>query len=346
MLRDVCHMTIIKNKQKTSLVTGGAGLIGSHVIDALLKMGHIVIVVDDLRGGSISNINPNCIFINGSILDEKLLDGIFGKYKIDYVYHLAAYASVGLSHFIRKFNYENNLIGSINLINRSVKNNVRHFIFTSSISVYGDNQNPMTENLSPSPEDPYGIAKYATELDLKAAYRIFGLKYTIFRPHNVYGERQNYGDPYRNVVGIFMNNLLQGKSMPIFGDGKQKRAFSYIDDVAPYIANCVDYPNAINEIFNIGADNPHSIIDLAHKVAEAMGKDPKIQFLPRREELVEAYCDHAKIKKVFNIGKTVRLEDGLRRMANHIKTLGPVNSKRFKNIEIRKNIPLSWKSLN
>ncbi|MDP2637769.1 MAG: NAD-dependent epimerase/dehydratase family protein [Candidatus Levybacteria bacterium] len=338
-------MTKIKSKQKTSLVTGGAGFIGSHVVDSLLKMGQIVIVIDDLSGGRIRNINPNCIFINGSILDEKLLDKMFGKYEIDYLYHLAAYAAVGLSPFIRKFNYENNLIGSINLINRSVKNNIKHFIFTSSISVYGNNQNPMTEDASPLPEDPYGIAKYATELDLKAAYRIFGLRYTIFRPHNVYGERQNYGDPYRNVVGIFMNNLLQGKSMPIFGDGKQKRAFSYIDDVAPYIANCVNYPNAINEVFNVGADNPYSVIDLAHKVAKAMGKDPKIQFLPRREELVEVYCDHAKIKKIFKIEKTVELEDGLKKMANHIKTLGPISSKKFKNIEIRKNIPLGWKNL-
>ena len=335
----------ISHKQSISLVTGGAGFIGSHVANELLKMNHIVIVLDDLSGGFTRNINPNCIFVNGSITDENVLDKIFNQYQIDYVYHLAAYAAEGLSHFIRKFNYENNLIGSINLINRSVKNNVKHFIFTSSIAVYGTNQNPMIETLMPMPEDPYGIAKYATELDLKAAQGIFGLQYTIFRPHNVYGEKQNYGDPYRNVLGIFINNLLQGKPMPIFGDGKQKRAFSYIDDVAPYIARCIEYPKARNEIFNIGTDKPYTVLELAYEIAGVLKKKPEIKFLPPRNETVEAYSDHTKAKKIFNIKKTVDLEDGIKRMVNWAATLGPVNPKKFENIEVDKNIPLGWKKL-
>lgn len=334
-----------KNKQKISLVTGGAGFIGSHVVNELIKMNHMVIVLDDLSGGFKRNINQNCIFVNGSITDEKILDKIFNQYQIDYVYHLAAYAAEGLSHFIRKFNYENNLIGSINLINRSVKNNVKHFIFTSSIAVYGTNQNPMIETLVPIPEDPYGIAKYATELDLKAAQEIFGLQYTIFRPHNVYGENQNYGDHYRNVLGIFINNLLQEKPMPIFGDGKQKRAFSYIDDVAPYIARCIEYPKARNEIFNIGADKPYTVLELAYEIAGAFKKDPEIKFLPPRNETVEAYSDHTKARKIFNTKKTVDLDDGIKRMVTWVTSLGPVDPKKFENIEVNKNIPLGWKKL-
>lgn len=196
-------------KQKNvCLVTGGAGFIGSHLTDELIKLGNKVIVLDNLSGGFIRNLNPKATFIKGSINNQKLINSIFAKYKFDYVFHLAAYAAEGLSPFIRHFNYQNNLIGSINLINASIKHHIKKFIFTSSIAVYGTNQTPMVETLTPEPEDPYGISKYAIELDLKAANKLFGLNYTIFRPHNVYGERQNHGDPYRNVLGIFINNIF------------------------------------------------------------------------------------------------------------------------------------------
>ena len=181
---------------KTSLVTGGAGFIGAHVTNHLIKLNHQVIVLDDLSGGFEDYIPKGAIFIKGSILDEKLIIELFEQYKFNYVYHLAAYAAEGLSHFIRKFNYNNNLIGSINLINLSIKYKVERFVFTSSIAVYGALKPPMKEDMSPQPEDPYGIAKYAVELDLKTAHEMFGLNYTIFRPHNVYGEFQNLGDKY------------------------------------------------------------------------------------------------------------------------------------------------------
>src|SRR5512136_2185483 len=171
-----------------SLVTGGAGFMGSHVADELVSMGHEVVVLDDLSGGSRDNVNPGARFVEGSVLDHALVDRLFAEHEFDYVYHLAAYAAEGLSHFIRRFNYTNNLIGSVNLINESVKHHIRCFVFTSSIAVYGANQLPMREDLTPLPEDPYGIAKYAVELDLHAAHRLFGLDYIIFRPHNVYGE--------------------------------------------------------------------------------------------------------------------------------------------------------------
>lgn len=328
-----------------SLVTGGAGFIGSHVADELIKMGHKVVVLDDLSGGFISNINPKAIFYKGSVTNEKILDKIFAENKIDYIYHLAAYAAEGLSHFIRKFNYENNLVGSINLINRAVRYNVKHFVFTSSIAVYGTNQTPMVETLTPLPEDPYGISKYAIELDLKAAHEMFGLNYTIFRPHNVYGERQNHGDPYRNVLGIFINNLMKNKPMTIFGDGKQTRAFSYIGDVAPHIAKSVEVPKAQNEVFNIGADQPYSILDLVTTIADAMSVEPKIEFLPSRIEVVNAYSDHSKANKIFGIKKTTDMKNGVKKMVDWSLSVGPKNPKKFKNIEIEKNMPPSWKKL-
>ena len=225
-----------------SLVTGGAGFIGSHVARHCLALGHEVVVLDDLSGGFRDHVPDGAIFVQGSVTDHELVQRLFAEHRFDYVYHLAAYAAEGLSHFIRRFNYTNNLIGSVNLINEAVKHEVKCFVFTSSIAVYGANQLPMTEDLTPQPEDPYGIAKYAVELDLRAAHEMFGLNSIIFRPHNVYGENQNIGDRYRNVIGIFMNQIMQGQPMTIFGDGSQTRAFSYIDDVAPIIARSVDVP--------------------------------------------------------------------------------------------------------
>ncbi len=218
------------------LVTGGAGFIGSHVVEDLVTMGYHVVALDDLSGGFERNIAKGVKFVKLDICDYKSLAELFEIEKFDYIFHLAAYAAEGLSHFIRRFNYNNNLLGSVNLINLSVIYKVKRFVFTSSIAVYGSNQLPFSEGTVPQPEDPYGIAKYAVELDLRAAHEMFGLDYTIFRPHNVYGERQNIADKYRNVIGIFMNNILVGKELPIFGDGNQTRAFTYIKNVSRPIA--------------------------------------------------------------------------------------------------------------
>jgi UDP-glucose 4-epimerase len=326
------------------LVTGGAGFVGSHVARHCLAIGHEVVVLDDLSGGFIDQVPPGATFVRGSVTDAELIQRLFREYRFDYVYHLAAYAAEGLSHFIRHFNYTNNLIGSVTLINESVKNQVRCFVFTSSIAVYGANQLPMHEDLVPQPEDPYGIAKYAVELDLKAAYRMFGLNYIIFRPHNVYGENQNLGDRYRNVIGIFMNQAMQGKPMTIFGDGTQTRAFSYIDDVAPYIARSVEFPEAHGQVINIGADTPYTVRHLADTVAQAFGQQPSLQYLPARHEVVHAYSDHAKARKIFGQPASVTLEEGVARMAEWARKIGIRRSQDFENLEILQNLPPSWRS--
>ena len=161
-----------------TLVTGGAGFIGSHVSDELLARGHEVVVLDDLSGGFAENVVAGAEFVEGSITDADLVARLFEERRFDYVYHLAAYAAEGLSHFIRRFNYTNNLIGSVNLINASVNTGVRCFVFTSSIAVYGPSPElPMTEETPPRPEDPYGIAKLAVEQDLRACHEMFGLDY-------------------------------------------------------------------------------------------------------------------------------------------------------------------------
>lgn len=326
----------------TSLVTGGAGFIGSHVADELLKRSHKVVVLDDLSGGFEDNVPSGSIFVRGSISDNGLIDRLFDRYDFTYVYHLAAYAAEGLSHFIKRFNYHNNLIGSVNLINASVNHGVKCFVFTSSIAVYGTGQSPFNEDMIPLPEDSYGIAKLAVERELKLCHEMFGLDSIIFRPHNVYGERQNIGDRYRNVVGIFMNQLLKGEPMTIFGDGRQQRAFTYIGDVAPVIATSVDCAAARNQIFNVGADNPYSVNELAEVVAAAMNRQCRVKYLDPRNEVKIAFSGHTRAEHVFGKGSKISLEDGIRAMAEWVKMHGARESSVFEQIEIAKNMPTSW----
>lgn len=330
-------------KKNNILVTGGAGFIGSHVTEALIQRGHDVTVLDDLSGGFKDNVHPQAEMVVGSITDADLVNNLFEVGKFDYVYHLAAYAAEGLSHFIKRFNYNNNLMGSVNLINAAVNTGVKCFVFTSSIAVYGASPDlPLREETPARPEDSYGVAKLAVEHELFASKHMFDLNYIIFRPHNVFGERQNIGDKYRNVVGIFMNQILQGKPMTVFGDGEQTRAFSYIGDMAPIMAEAIEKPEAYNQIFNIGADKPYSVNELATCIARAMGVDPDIIHVPARNEVMHAYSAHDKIDCVFGDRPKTSLEAGLKRMAEWVKQHGARQSKKFDNIEIEKNFPKAW----
>ena len=317
---------------------------GAHVVNELLRQGNTdVVALDDLSGGFRENLNPAVTFVEGSILDAQLINQLCEQYQFDYIYHLAAYAAEGLSHFIKRFNYQNNLIGSVNLINAAINYNVKRFVFTSSIAVYGENQLPMHEGLIPVPEDSYGVAKYAVEQELAVSKRLFGLDYTIFRPHNVYGELQNISDKYRNVIGIFMNNIMQDKPLRIFGDGEQTRAFTHIADVAPHIARAVDIPEASCQIFNVGSDEHVSVNELADLVMTAMNKEVSVINVHAREEVKHAYCSHEKFQRVFGTTAQVALDEGLHRMAIWAKSVGPRPATEFGDIEIRKNLPEGWK---
>lgn len=327
------------------LVTGAAGFMGSHVADACLALGMEVVATDDLSGGFLENVPAGAVWAEGDLRDAQFTRSLWDDGPFDVVYHLGAYAAEGLSHFIRAYNYRTNLEASVNLVNNAVLGGARRFVFTSSIAVYGAGQVPMREDMTPTPEDPYGISKYAVELDLAAAHSMFGLEYTVFRPHNVYGERQNVADPYRNVIGIFMNSVMQGQPMPVYGDGLQSRAFSHISDVAPIIARSPLVDGARNQVFNVGADEPHSVLALAETIADAFGVAPDVLHLPPRKEVVHAFSDHEKVRGVFGPGDPTSLEDGIARMAAWAQARGPRAQIEFAGgIEVDMNLPPSWRS--
>lgn len=353
---------------KVALVTGAAGFVGSHVARHCRDLGMTVVALDDLSGGFQSNVPAGVIFVEGDIKNTTMIGEIFGTYRIDYVYHLAAYAAEGLSHFVRSYNYRTNLVASVELLNLAIKHKVDCFVFTSSIAVYGSindlsqMQNPdrelatsgsktlagdvqgLTEEDKPAPEDPYGIAKYAFEMDLRAARELFGIDFVVFRPHNVYGPNQNMFDKYRNVVGIFINQIHHNRPLTIFGDGEQVRAFSYIDDVAPVIARGPLAPEARNEVFNIGGDRPYTINQLASAVKNAMGvPGHPFDSQPARMEVVVAISSHEKAKRYFPAPPTLLLEEGLSRTVSWYKERGkfftPVE---FTSVEVIANLPPSW----
>lgn len=330
---------------KRALVTGAAGFMGSHVVDSCLELGMEVVATDDLSGGFRENVAEAARWVQGDLKDGDFVASLWDGGRFDYVYHLGAYAAEGLSHFIRAYNYRTNLEASIHLINQAVLHDAERFVFTSSIAVYGSGKVPMTEDQFPEPEDPYGVSKFAVEMDLKCAHEMFGLDYTVFRPHNVYGERQNIADRYRNVIGIFMNNVLQGKPMPVFGDGLQTRAFSHVRDVCPLIARAPLVDAAANEIYNIGADRPYTIIELAREVARAFDVEPELEHLQARNEVVEAFSDHSKIRRDFDPPEPLDLRAGIERMAAWVREHGSRAPVEFVgDIEVPRNLPPSWQT--
>lgn len=325
------------------LITGIAGLLGANFSRYLLNKGYKVIGIDDLSGGYRESVPAGASFYNEDLTNQKIVSSIFESEKPDYVFHFAAYAAEGLSPFIRNYNYTNNVLASANVINACVNHDVKKVIFTSSMAVYGIGNPPFTEDQLPTPEDPYGIAKYAVEMDLKLAHEMFGLKYTIIRPHNVVGLYQNIWDRYRNVIGIWIRKSLNGEPLTIFGDGTQVRAFS---DIKYYMEPFEKLMTSFDgEIFNIGADKYYTINEAADaviNVAKELGINATKVHLEKRNEVHTAYCDHSKAHKLLGFEDNTNLSEMIMKMFKWAQEQ-PERSMKTMNYEIEKNMYSFWK---
>lgn len=325
------------------LVTGVAGLLGANFSRYLLGKGHQVVGIDDLSGGYRACVPDDVKFYQIDLSVAPAVNSIFNDERPDYVFHFAAYAAEGLSPFIRTFNYTNNVIASSNIINACVNFDVKKLVFTSSMAVYGTGNPPFTEDQLPCPEDPYGIAKYAVEMDLKLAHEMFGLRYSIIRPHNVIGIYQNIWDKYRNVIGIWIRKALAGEPLTIFGDGTQTRAFSDIKFYMEPMERLMESHDG--EIFNIGADKYFSIneaADVVLQVSSDFGVKASKVHMEKRNEVHSAYCDHSKAKRLLGFNDGTDLRDTVTTMFEWAKTQ-PVRPVKMMNYEIEKGIYSYWK---
>jgi UDP-glucose 4-epimerase len=335
-----------------ALVTGVAGFIGSHVAEALLEKGWEVMGLDDLSGGIASNVPDPVQFVQRDVGAD--LDDLMAAFRPQVVYHLAAYAAEGLSHHIPVFNYQNNVVATANVLSSSYRHGVKHFVFTSSIAAYGHPigqgaSHLLSEEDACIPCDPYGIAKLACELHVRTFHDYFGgPTYTIFRPHNVFGPQQNVSDPYRNVVGIFIRRALAGLPLTIFGDGQQSRSFSYIDAVARCIAASGWTDAAKNQTFNVGGDEPMTVIELAKLISQTVGVSENFQHLPPRSEVLHAHAAHEKVHQVFaEIHQTpVSIAEGLQRTVQYVKQHSiPEPTPCPSPIEVPDKLPTLWQDL-
>lgn len=326
---------------KTILVTGGAGFMGSWLVDELLERGHEVISADNLLGGSERNVNPECKFVKADLRRRNEVSSLAKG--VDMIFHLAAYAAEGQSIFSPVSINDINITPMNNLLVEAVNNDVERFVFTSSMAVYGAQKPPFREDFPRNPEDPYGAAKAYCEVMLEIFSRIYRLPYVTLRPHNVYGPRQNIADPYRNVLGIWINRVLRGKPPVIYGTGEQTRAFSYIEDVTPAIANAGFAKKAQGQIINVGSDEIVSITDACKLLLETTGSRARpLHEASRPGEVKHAYCTVRKSIDLLGYRTEHSLKVGLAKMLDWARELGPQEPTYTLPLEITKKAPRIW----
>jgi UDP-glucose 4-epimerase len=330
---------------KTVLITGVAGLLGSRLADYIINnhTEYQVIGIDDLSGGYRENVNPKVEFYPINIIGNGISE-IFNKHKPTYVFHLAAYAAEGLSPFIRTFNYDNNLKATAAIVNECIKHDVKRLVFTSTLAVYGHGEGGVfNETQTPKPIDPYGVAKYACEMDIQIAGQQHGLDWCIIRPHNVYGIKQNIWDKYRNVLGIWMYQHLNGEPMTIFGDGNQTRAFSYIDDSLRPLWNAAILTQASKQIINLGGIEEHSINEAASILQKVIGGG-KVIHLEARHEVKHSIPTWQMSVDILGFEHTTNLETGLTEMWAWVQQQPKRDRFIWPTYELEKGIYSYWKT--
>lgn len=333
------------------LVTGGCGFIGSWIVKGLLEEGHWVVAIDDLSGGSTLNIDDiigakNFHFYQYSCTDEDAMNVALEVGKFDVVYHLAANAREGASFFQPLSIVKRNTLAYTNILMNSIKYGVKRIILFSSIAAYGNQESPFHEGMPLKPVDLYGLQKANMEEMTKLMAKCHDFEYIIFRPFNVYGPGQALNDPFRNVFGIWMNRIMKGETVQIYGDGSQQRAFSYIEDNIPCYLKALDCEP--NQTFNIGSSQPNNLAHAAWLTIGAMGAEYvyEVESLPDRHgEVKIAYCDVTKVKEALGFEEKTSLADGLFKMAAWAKAQGPQEWREGDPIELPNSdkLPRNWR---
>jgi len=325
-------------------ITGIAGFLGSHIADSLISLGQTVSGCDNLIGGHIDNVPNDAEFFHVDCNDldamKKHLDGV------DIVYHTACTAYEGFSVFSPSLVTLNTYQNTASIATAAINCNVRRFIHCSSMARYGAQEKvPFTEDMVPIPQDPYGISKLAAENLLQCLSGVHGMELVILVPHNIIGPRQKYDDPYRNVASIMINMMLQHRQPIIFGDGTQKRCFSFVQDVIDCLAKAAFQDNVVGEIINVGPDEEFiTIYELAKTIAELLDFELEPVYMPGRPlEVRYATCSANKARELMNYQTVYTLREGLTEMIQYIKARGVKRFRYHLDLEIiNDKTPLAW----
>ena len=309
------------------LVTGGAGFIGSHIVDQLVKEGHQVRVLDDLSSGRVQNlaqVKDNVEFVQGDICDraavKKVMQGI------EYVLHVAAWRSVPKSMADAYGYTQVNVLATVDLLEQAVKAKVKRFVCVSSSSVYGDTTKmPLNEADPTQPISPYAASKLADELFCGLFHRGFGLETVAVRYFNVFGPRQSLENDYAVVIPKFIACLLRKESPPIYGDGKQSRDFTYVDNVVEGTILASTAPGVSGEVFNVALGEEHTVLDLLNEINKILGTSIPPKFVPPRPgDVQRTLADPAKVKKLLGWKGSIGFSEGLRRTVEWFRQHPPV----------------------
>ena len=330
---------------KKILITGVAGFLGSNLANFLIEKNYEVIGIDNLIGGELDNINKKVKFYNFDCQNFEKINKLCKD--VDCIYHCAAMAHEGLSVFSPVEISKSNVVATSSVVAAGINNKVRRIIYCSSMARYGKQKIPFTEEMKTQPVDPYGICKVAGEDILKVLCNLNKVEWIIAVPHNIIGPNQKYDDPYRNVISIFLNRILQGKPPMIYGDGNQKRCFSYVDDCIYCLYGMLVNKNVVNQVINIGPDEEFvSINEVAEICSNITGSNLKSEYISDRpQEVVEATCSSDKARKLLFYETKTSLHDGIKKTYEHIKKRGPKEFKYYINIEIDNDLtPTTWKN--
>ena len=333
----------MNSSPKKILVTGVAGFLGSHLAEKLAKQKYEVIGIDNMSSGYKDNIPKNIRFNNFDCCDLKKMNKAMKN--VDVVFHCAATAHEGLSVFSPYEITKNNYLASVAVFSAAVSNKVKRIVFCSSMARYGDQKTPFSEQMKTKPIDPYAISKVAAEKVLINLCELNNIEWVIAVPHNIIGPRQKYDDPFRNVVSIMINRMLQKKAPIIYGDGEQKRCFSYIDDCINCMIPMLEQKNLNKEIINIGPDEEFVTINKVSEICSNItGSNLKpIYKKDRPREVKLASCSSDKARKLLNYKTQTNLYDGILQTFNYIKKRGPKPFKYYLNLEIKNELtPDSW----